>query len=646
MKSLKWFPEPVQEWGAFTADGLRGVLGRPRLHPLAILVRETAQNSWDARLPRHTVNFSISGTEFDSKQRGVLQNTVFSRLPAEGLKLADSLAKKNLRALVIRDVNTAGLGGPVRAKDASENGSNRWIRFLLDIGVAKRNQIDGGTYGFGRSIAYNVSAPGTLIVYTRTADEIDEPESRLIASALGMPYSIPGNRFTGRHWWGEIKNKAIEPLRGREADRLAAGLGINPFQPGETGTAVMILDPLMRTPDPIRAMEFIAESIAWNLWPKMVKAEGRLPMEFSVMWNGDQIPIPDPAKVAPLAGFVRALRAIHGGSDPRTTRDGVEVVRLEGKSPQTTFGFLAVTKFAFGQNHTSVSLSEDEDTGAPEDQAAPFSGPSHHVALLRKPELVVKYLPGPELPEVDLQWGGVFVAAGKHNEAFAKAEPPTHDSWEPGTVDSKPDRRTVNMTLKQIKYEINRIAIPKVTSNQVSSNSVARIANELGSLFAGVPGQGSGGGPTTRAGTSSAGARSKKNASVTICGAGPVIEAGRRASEVRFEVNPCKGNTMTRVHITVDVAVGEQGHSEGKERPVGAPIPSITLVEGEGDFKLYDSRGTDITVLQDHRDITLSITNASKTNWRLLATAPDETALVFNIEVESPTKQHVSLDEA
>ena len=137
--------------------------------------------------------------------------------------------------MIIRDDNTSGLGGPVRAAGAKDGRSNRWVRFLLDIGSAERRQIDGGTYGFGQSIAYNVSARQTMLVYTRTSDELPAPESRLIGSALGMPFTTCGKRHPGRHWWGRKARGAIEPLIGPQADKLAAAVGFDPFQDDETG---------------------------------------------------------------------------------------------------------------------------------------------------------------------------------------------------------------------------------------------------------------------------------------------------------------------------------------------------------------------------------------------------------------------------
>lgn len=62
MTRLAWFPEPFHAYGAFAGEGTRRILGKPRLDPLTVLIRETVQNSWDAR--RHdgeAVEFAVDG---------------------------------------------------------------------------------------------------------------------------------------------------------------------------------------------------------------------------------------------------------------------------------------------------------------------------------------------------------------------------------------------------------------------------------------------------------------------------------------------------------------------------------------------------------------------------------------------------------
>lgn len=635
MKPLAWFPEPVPAWGSFTAQGLRGVLGRPKLHPLAILVRETAQNSWDARLPRRTVNFSMRGMELSSDQRMSLSEKFFAERPSRGLNLSKPLAKNDLRVLVVRDSNTVGLGGPVRADGAKEGCSNRWVRFLLDIGVADRVQIDGGTYGFGRSIAYNVSSFNTLLIYSRTKDELDATESRLIGSALGAPFSKGGKRYTGRHWWGRVPRGTIEPVTGASADKLAAAVGFEPFASDETGTAVMILDPVLRSAMPEQAMQFIAETITWHLWPKMVPVNRRRPMTFSVSWNGEPISVPDPARLQPLPGFIRSLQVLRDGTEDGITPDGVEVRTIASQRPKKALGTLALTKFAYRTRQESASHTDDEAGDAVPSPACPFTGQSHHVVLLRKPELVVSYLAGPSLPDGDLQWGGVFLASPEHNEAFARAEPPTHDSWEPETIEDKLQRRIVNIALREIQSHVNRVYRVSAAENSAGGQSVVRVANALGPLFSGIPGQG--GGVVSNGGVSGGSALGRRDRpSLVIDGAGPLLFEGERASEITFSVVPSSASPLTLIRVVVDVAVGDRGADEGDLRPVGAPVPSIIKIEGPEAVLITDPDGVPVFDVEGARDVTLVVDSPNKTIWRVLATAPDDTAVAFTVDADTP----------
>ena len=54
----------------------------------------------------------------------------------------------------------------------------------------------------------------------------------------------------------------------------------------------------------------------------------------------------------------------------------------------------------------------------------------HHVALMRKAELVVRYEAGPPLPGDHFGYAGVFKCDDDVDEIFRRSEPPTHDDWE------------------------------------------------------------------------------------------------------------------------------------------------------------------------------------------------------------------------
>ncbi len=49
MDALDWWPKPLGP-GDTIGDSARKILGKPDLDPVDVLVREAAQNSWDARI--------------------------------------------------------------------------------------------------------------------------------------------------------------------------------------------------------------------------------------------------------------------------------------------------------------------------------------------------------------------------------------------------------------------------------------------------------------------------------------------------------------------------------------------------------------------------------------------------------------------
>ena len=83
---MRWIPEPKPPSGGLAAEGFYKLLGRPRLDPLTVLVRETAQNSWDARLRNgRPVVFSLQGWQLDGPERAALRRRgVRPGRPGEG----------------------------------------------------------------------------------------------------------------------------------------------------------------------------------------------------------------------------------------------------------------------------------------------------------------------------------------------------------------------------------------------------------------------------------------------------------------------------------------------------------------------------------------------------------------------------------
>lgn len=471
MTEPRWFSQPYPPEGASAAEGIRNQLGRPELDLLTILVRESAQNSWDARLvPSSTpVDYRIDMWTVGPAHTGAWRTLLLDGAPAdsETFPLRETLRHGPLRVLAVSDRGTRGLGGPTRADDAV--GPNRdFVSFIRNIGEPRDTELGGGTYGFGKGIFYLLSRSGTVLVHSRCLTDQGSYETRLIGCSLWKSYVATepsGNRrYTGRHWWGDTRGAVVEPLIGREAEVTAQRLGLKPFGSDETGTTVVVIDPNLDELEPREAADYLAETIAWHLWPKMISSnDGPPAMQFSVTCDGVLRPVPDPRETRPLNMFVSAHERMSGpdGSDLNCLR------------PKRYLGRLGLVKRI---------MPPLEPTRA--SRMLAIEDVVHHVCLMRPAELVVTYLPGPKPPSVNQGYAGVFRADETMDEIYAKAEPPTHDAWNPQSLD-KPESTFVHTTYTRISEAEDRLLSLGGTTRSGASNVALGAAS---SLFSGLVG--------------------------------------------------------------------------------------------------------------------------------------------------------------
>jgi hypothetical protein len=259
--------ESVSPTGSISSIGIINQLGRPNLDTLAVLVRETVQNSWDARLSNsEALTFTVHGWALTQLQRQVLAERVFWERPkAESLPMAQLDKDDPLYGLIIKDRGTTGLAGPTRADIVPEGSPRNFISFLRDVGQPSNQNLSGGTYGYGKASLYRASGMQTILVHTRCRLENGRLESRFIASALGNRWSNnEGKQYTGRHWWGRIEDDIVEPILNNDADLLAESLGMGGFNDDETGTTILILDPLFNDRADAQQMRFEVVLLAQN----------------------------------------------------------------------------------------------------------------------------------------------------------------------------------------------------------------------------------------------------------------------------------------------------------------------------------------------------------------------------------------------
>ena len=582
MTEPRWFSQPYPPEGASAAEGIRNQLGRPELDLLTILVRESAQNSWDARLmsSSNPVDYRIDIWTVGPAHAGAWRELLVEGAPpsAENFPLRETLKRGPVRVLSVSDRGTRGLGGPTRADDAV--GDDRdFVSFIRNIGEPRDTALGGGTYGFGKGIFYLLSKSGTVLVHSRCRTSQGGYETRLIGCTLWKSYVAAephGNRrYTGRHWWGDTSGDVVEPLVGQEADATAQRLGLRPFGHEETGTTIVVLDPNLDELESAEAADYLAETVAWHLWPKMISTGDRPPtMRFTVTCDGVEHFVPDPRVTRPLNMFVAAYETMAGpeGSD------------LQCMRPKRHLGRLGLVKRIMPPLEPSRAsrMLDIEDL-------------VHHVCLMRPAELVVTYRPGPKPPSVNQGYAGVFRADETMDEIYAKAEPPTHDAWNPQSLE-KPEGTFVQTTFRRIGEALEGL----LSLGGVARPGASTIAlGAASSLFSGLVGGAWGiGGATAYSKPGSTALRASKS------------DDGEENSPDSASGRPLPNPKTTPSGMdrpTADETTGTDGFNSGPQSSAHDPVPGApgTLrrrprVQYIGD-PYYDDRGEVSVLVQEFR---------------------------------------------
>jgi hypothetical protein len=538
---MDWFPQRFEP-GAIQGAGAKKLLGTPHVSPEELLVRETAQNSWDARTGDRPVEFLLNIRELTSETVQTLARSVFTG-PASGTQIRRALSDNDVWAVEISDRGTVGLGGPVRNDRAiPEHSVTHFIDLIFNIGATKGDPTSGGTYGFGKSIAYMVSEVGAIVVWSRCATDRG-PEDRLIASAIGDVFELDGYRYTGRHWWGRTVEGRPEPIVGPAARDLGRELFAKPFGDDELGTSILILAPEFGAPGPEDDAEVLTEAVLWNLWPKLLPdATGMHPMDIRVQLNGVDYPIPDPSSHPVLSGPVTclsAVRAVQSGATPPPSLFAVDVVEI--KRYNEVLGHLALTKYPSASGGTSGHM------------------PSRAITLMRNgAELVVRRIERAPLAEPGFQWAGVFKPVATLDPTFASSEPPAHDDWSPASLHDKIQRSQVKLAVQKIQEAADRFIEPYVVTRPAeSSTSAAGVGDMLAGLMAG-----------------SAGSAPSRAAAPRTGGGNRSTKAAVRLGDPSWSDSPVPGWTRTTVpvhvvggppagsRVKVEIGIGTDGGTE------------------------------------------------------------------------------------
>ncbi len=574
---LDLLSERLPATGGITAEGMLNLIGRPALSPMELVIREAAQNAWDARLVKKLKEspppeFEIRLRTLSADQRLSLETLLPATAePKAGNELLAQMASAlPVRVLEFADFNTVGLSGEVDPS-ADRDEDRNFRSFFFDIGDEHAASGDGGTYGYGRSSLYLASRAKTIIVDSHVGGTEDNAR-RFMACRIGHRYerrgftARTGARFTGRHFWGRsLGEGAIGPLLGSEATAAAESIGQPVRQDSRSGTTITILWP--ETGGRPLTGPALAEIALLHLWPKMVSDVGPLAMRIRVLEEGEAVNIPPVANHRTFGLFAAALLVARS----REESLGARPIKLPRREIVT--GHLSLEVGA--PPRRSVEEPENPDQDGPSN---PFTKGVSHVALMRPAELVVRYLEVPGAKADGRQWAGVFLSSDEEEirNLFAEAEPPAHDDWVAERIVDVADRQIVSRTVRSLIPNAVRNAFgPRETDTGATNQafSLAATADAFSSQFIG----GAGTAPGEEIERSSKPRNTKPK---VLKLSGPEFQSlrsdnGRPVARFRLHVEGATGRSVI-LRATAAIAIDGGGESsESPSDPVGLLPPEV-----------------------------------------------------------------------
>lgn len=510
LSSLKRYSKP-RGAGDQTSGG-RGKLLRATsaLSRLELLVRETLQNSWDARDEEWTPAYGVRVYRMDPEVKQVLREHVFTDLPDSLADLTACLQSPDVHAIEIYDRGTVGLNGPFRASEVARDGeTNNFNSFVFDIGTTKTSGQSGGTFGFGKTASFEVSNAHSVVYWSRCRTQDDDVEHRLIACSLHEEYEESNARFTGAHWWGDPDDDDIVPIRGDEASALGEQIFRTHFGDTdegypETGTSILIIDPVITVGVadgldervPVRTAELaetllqqISGALAHSAWPKIVATGPEAPpMIVKLHESWKEWPVVD-LILSQYGHFASGLNSVR--EEQGQLEEGYSVTLPAGTVRSQCYPIVLRPRGAMVSMRSELFGDRDDDTvghlflieSATIAKENDGSVPKDALCMMRsKAELVVTYDPIVESENGTLQWHGVFKPTPECDRHFAASEPPTHDRWTPAAAESEASRYVVRRAIDQIRSKTKAFLSENRTNVGVQEQSVRKVALGLRSF--------------------------------------------------------------------------------------------------------------------------------------------------------------------
>lgn len=602
------YRHPWEATGSGDGKSIQKAMGKTSLALWDVLLRESLQNSWDARLSEH-IGFEVIDRSLSMEQSTYVLSNLFAEFPLQGAsrQLPKQLRHGRLPVLIISDTGTTGLGGPIRANFAPAPGERSdFADFVRNFGRDEEKGFGGGTYGYGKGVLYQASKVGVCLVYSQAVVN-GEIENRIIGVSGGdKGYVDGGLKFTGRNWWGVIASDGIvDPLVGPAARHVAQAAGIPLPKADSTGTTIMILAPEQpeiagdaQETGSTRARLMRDAAMKWA-WPHAMDLGSGPSVCFTFRHESLLLPAMQPMQDSKIRHFAEAYKSteeaktLGGHASPLT-----KIIDISSERPKKKLGTLSI-------RHASASLSDN-------------SALQNTVALMRSPRIVVKYLPVAAPPE-EYSLYSVFIADESVDEDFASSEPVTHDDWVIKEAVVRGNRNFVRSALKRIEETFTRLygAKAEATASRKSAGST-RISSILGGVVGGITGYGSSSQPLSPPGGPNGGTRNPRRAQVKLVSP-PALFLIEGEPHVGFTYEVYGGKTGEYYSLSAKAKVVTNTGATEHDAPLAATHPTFVGWVTGGELV-----------------ISSVLTISTPTNDEIVAvfTQPSDTAITASVEME------------
>jgi hypothetical protein len=581
-KNVYFVSELVQHQGGVVADVMGNSIATSAYSQAETFLRETLQNACDQKKSDTSqIQFVIDLFQVSGKKKEVFDD-FFSeaRLGKDPLKFSKLKSSKSFEAMVVADIGTVGLAGPLDAS-IDESPSN-FAGFFFNVGRQDSDSKSGGSFGLGRTVLTNASEFSTILVYSQFLSK-GKIARRFMGMAIDKAYSYGGRKYTGRHWFGQQPKDSIglvSPFEGRQAEEYARAFGMFDYLGTETGFVAMVIgNTLISDPESptlsksqreemVKAIQFAACIYGW---PHMLGTKKSRSVDFQFRLDGKNVPDKDPTKMPTISEFVKCYQALN------TQTEGVESTEIyfsTGTTNKKATGNLAWLNIPTSQTDREIA----------KDGFIPISA----IALMRQANFVVKYLEVTQKAD-QISTRGVFKSNLDFDADFRKSEPVAHDDWIPAKLQLKPNARNqIKQTLDNIKENFKSISgIKRGTEDGEGS---VLLGNVIGRLFGGLGLTGPSRPPNPgREGGSGTGRGQGSEIKVVPIGIPKIISADddNYSAVFKFQVLAPTDQSKPKKVIFSPYAILENGNPD-TEPPAGADIPKIVSIIVEGNSLDFD----------------------------------------------------------